>query len=272
LRRARRAAAVDDSGNNLVAASRSALHRLALLAVTLALPVLQGCAGKPTAESLSDEDYVRNFETVAFYREFDPDGVQQRLMRWDGPLRVALVGDVNERYRDYAAQHLADLAALSGLEIGLADLTDANVVVILSPDPFERALDTYRDVYMPFFGSREAMEETTAHMKEVATCYARYDTDLSGEVITRAMALIPTDEGRFVVRACLIEELTQIMGLFNDSDDIVPSIFNDSSPNMVLSEHDRILMRVLYDPRLEPGMTWSQAELIVRQAVADLRN
>jgi len=252
-------------------ASMHALRRLSLLAVALWLPLLHGCAGKPTAQSLSDDDYVRNFQTVALYREFDPDSVEQRLMRWEGPLRVALVGDVNDRYRDYAARHLADLAALSGLEVGLTDLATANIVVILSPDPFERALDTYRDVYMPFFASQGVMEETTAHMKEVATCYARYDTDRSGEVITRAMALIPTDEGRFVVRACLIEELTQIMGLFNDSDDIVPSIFNDSSPNMVLSEHDRILIQVLYDPRLEPGMTWSQAEPIVRQAVAELR-
>ena len=147
-----------------------------------------------------------------------------------------------------------------------------NVVVILSPAPFERALDTYRTDYRSFFTSDRAMEAVTAQMKAESTCYARVVTDEADDsVIIGAMSLIPTDQGRFVVRACIIEELTQAMGLFNDSDEIRPSIFNDSSPNMVLSEHDRILLEVLYDPHLRPGMTWQEAEPIVRQAVAELR-
>ena len=248
----------------------TSLRLLAPLAAA-ALVALAGCTKTPTAQGLSDDDYVRNFETVAFYREFDPDQVQQVLTRWQGPLRVALVGEVQDRHVSYARQHLADLAALSGLEVTLTPYEEANVVVILSPAPFERALDSYRDVYRAFFGSDRAMEAITAQMKQEATCYARVVTDESGDVITGAMALIPTDHGRFVVRACIIEELTQAMGLFNDSDDILPSIFNDRSPNMVLSEHDRLLVRILYDDRLRPGMTWAEAEPIARTVVADLR-
>lgn len=236
------------------------------------LLALAGCKTTPTARDLTDDDYVRNFRTVAFYREFDPDKVEQVLTRWEGPLRVALVGDVNDRYTEYARLHLADLAALTGLPIALAPREDANVVVILSPAPFERALDTYRTDYRSFFTSDRAMEAVTAQMKAESTCYARVVTDEADDsVIIGAMSLIPTDQGRFVVRACIIEELTQAMGLFNDSDEIRPSIFNDSSPNMVLSEHDRILLEVLYDPHLRPGMTWQEAEPIVRQAVAELR-
>ncbi len=247
------------------------ISRPLALVLILLLPLLQGCKTVRTSADLSDEDYVRNFETVAFYREFDLDKTEHRLTRWEGPLRVALIGDVNERYTGYAERHLVDLAELSGLEIMLVDLDDANVVVILSPEPFDRALDSYRTIYRRFFASDRTMEEVTAQMKSEATCYATVLTDRGGDVITGAMALIPTDEGRFVVRACIIEELTQAMGLFNDSDDILPSIFNDSSPNMVLSDHDRILLQVLYDRRLEPGMTWNQAEPIVRTAVAELR-
>jgi len=252
------------------------MNRLRSLAIatTLALAsllALAGCKNTPTSQSLTDDDYVHNFKTVAFYREFDPDQLEQVLTRWEGPLRVALVGDVNDRTIAYAELHLADLAALSGLEVSLSPRDEANVVVILSPEPFERALDTYRADYSGFFTSERAMKAVTAQMKTEATCYARVVTNEAGDVITGAMALIPTDEGRFVVRACIIEELTQAMGLFNDSDEIRPSIFNDSSPNMVLSQHDRILLQVLYDPRLKPGMTWLQAEPIVRTIVAELR-
>lgn len=247
----------------------SAIAAALLLAWMVAL---QGCASAPTAQDLTDEDYVRNFRTVAFYREFDADKIQQPLTRWEGPLRVALVGDVKTRYSEYTRLHLEDLASLTGLDIALAPHEEANILVILSPEPFERALDTYRADYRSYFSSDRAMEAITAQMKAEATCYARVITDEADDnVITGAMALIPTDQGRFVVRACIIEELTQAMGLFNDSDEIRPSIFNDSSPNMVLTEHDRILLRVLYDSRLRPGMTWTQAEPVVRLVVAKLR-
>jgi len=252
--------------------SRHAAARCRTAAVLALMLALGACRTLPTSQGLSDGDYVENFRTVAFYREFDPDKAEMVLVRWQGPLRVALVGEVDERYKSYALQHLADLAQLSGLEVTLAPLEQANVVVILSPNPFERALDTYRDVYRPFFTSDRAMEVVTAQMKEEATCYAQVVTDDRRSVITEAMALIPTDQGRFVVRACIIEELTQIMGLFNDSDEIRPSIFNDSSPNLVLSEHDRLLVRLLYDTRLQPGMSWDEAEPALRLAVADLRS
>lgn len=244
-----------------------------LRALALAvLAALAACRAVPTAQELSDDAYLRNFETVAFYREFDPDRTRHVLTRWEGPMRVALVGEVEERYIAYARHHLHDLADLTGLEIGLAPLDEANVVVILSRAPFERALDSYRPIYRHFFSSDLAMEQVTAEMRSEATCYARVLTDDKGDVITGAMALIPTDQGRFVVRACLIEELTQAMGLFNDSDDIRPSIFNDSSANMVLTEHDRLLVRLLYDPRLRPGMTWEEAEPVARAVLAELRS
>jgi hypothetical protein len=244
----------------------------ALIMLCLLL-VLQACStAVPTSRDLNDEDYVQNFRTVAFYREFDPEQIEQVLTRWEEPLRVAVVGDVNERHIEYMRLHLADLAALSGLEVALSDRDTANVIVILSPDPFERALDTYRADYRGFFASDPSMEAVTARMKKEATCFARIVPGDSDDVIVGAVALIPTDQGRFVTRACIIEELTQAMGLFNDSDAIRPSIFNDSSPNMILSDHDRILLRTLYDPRLQPGMTWNQAEPIVRTVIAELRH
>jgi len=239
----------------------------------LLLAVAAGCQSTPTSEGLTDDDYVNNFETIAFFREFDKDKLEYQLTRWETPLRVALVGDVNDRYTGYAIDHLAEMSDMSGLPVDLAKPQDANVVVIFSPSPFDEALTTYRAYYRPFFASDITMERITDEMKNEATCYGRIVTaENNPNEIVGAVILIPTDLGRFIVRACIIEELTQAMGLFNDSDDVQPSIFNDSSPNMTLTDHDRILFRVLYDQRLHTGMTWTEAEPIVRQAVAELRN
>ena len=43
------------------------------------------------------------------------------------------------------------------------------------------------------------------------------------------------------------------MGLPNDSPEARPSLFNDDLEFALLTEHDAVLLRMLYDPRLRPG-------------------
>jgi len=63
---------------------------------------------------------------------------------------------------------------------------------------------------------------------------------------------------------CLLEELTQSLGLPNDSERLRPSVFNEAFMLRELSYLDRILVRTVYDPRIHPGMT-----LDAFRAVAD---
>ena len=59
------------------------------------------------------------------------------------------------------------------------------------------------------------------------------------------------------------------MGLPNDSPDARPSLFNDSLEFALLTEHDEILLRMLYDPRLQPGMTVAEARPILPAVARD---
>lgn len=56
------------------------------------------------------------------------------------------------------------------------------------------------------------------------------------------------------INHCLLEELVQSLGLPNDSDRLRPSVFNESAMLTELSDLDRVLIRTMYDPRIEPGM------------------
>lgn len=56
------------------------------------------------------------------------------------------------------------------------------------------------------------------------------------------------------INHCLLEELTQSLGLPNDSDRLRPSVFNESARLTRLSDLDRILIRTLYDPAISAGM------------------
>jgi hypothetical protein len=69
------------------------------------------------------------------------------------------------------------------------------------------------------------------------------------------MVLIRAEHPPFTRLSCVNEEMAQAMGLPNDSPDARPSLFNDSLEFALLTEHDAILLRMLYDPRLRPGMT-----------------
>jgi hypothetical protein len=71
-------------------------------------------------------------------------------------------------------------------------------------------------------------------------------------------------------RACLHEEIAQSLGLTNDSPDARPSIFNDDQEFALLTLHDELLMRALYDPRLATGMEAEEAMPIVRDVLSEL--
>ena len=60
------------------------------------------------------------------------------------------------------------------------------------------------------------------------------------------------------------------MGLPNDSPTARPSIFNDDGEFGLLTTHDEMLLRILYDTRLTPGMTESEARPIIETIAAEL--
>ena len=67
--------------------------------------------------------------------------------------------------------------------------------------------------------------------------------------------------------ACVVEELTQVLGLVNDSSDVYPSIFNDRSFNDFLSGLDYLLLKILYHPELRAGMESIQVKKSVSEIV-----
>lgn len=85
--------------------------------------------------------------------------------------------------------------------------------------------------------------------------------------------VIPDDEGRIVrghvviaeqrdeekMKHCFIEEVTQALGLPNDSKIVRKSIFNDNYHGTELTDVDRLMVRVLYDTSMLPGMDRPEA-------------
>ncbi len=65
--------------------------------------------------------------------------------------------------------------------------------------------------------------------------------------------------------SCVVEELTQILGLPNDSKTIYPTIFSDRNIYKLLTGLDFLLLKLLYLPEVKSGMTKSQLKPIIQQ-------
>ena len=66
---------------------------------------------------------------------------------------------------------------------------------------------------------------------------------------------------------CFHEEISQGLGLSNDSPNALPSVFNDNDNFALLTRYDEILLSILYYPSLNPGMTREAATPILPQII-----
>ncbi|MEM1276854.1 MAG: DUF2927 domain-containing protein [Pseudomonadota bacterium] len=93
--------------------------------------------------------------------------------------------------------------------------------------------------------------------------------ELTGE-IDHVFIFIRAELPRAMRHSCIEEEISQAMGLIRDDDDVRPSLFNEDEEFAFLTEHDEYLLRILYDPRLTPGLPREAAIPIVDQIAREL--
>lgn len=223
--------------------------------------------GALAERSLSDRRIVQHFLTIAFGREH-ADGPGRQLAKWRHGIRYKVLrwtgGPDSERAEALLHRQMGVLAALSGLQIVRTDLFDANFVVALtSEDLFawqmRRALA--RASRLP--GGRIAD----------ANCAGVFGQEIETGAIVNARVIIPVDRAvrRRLLERCVVEETAQVLGLPNDADGGVRSVFNDADRSTGLSRLDRLFVALLYHPRLEPGLSRDETAHRLRQILPAVR-
>jgi hypothetical protein len=98
-----------------------------------------------------------------------------------------------------------------------------------------------------------------------------FATPVAGRIF-EAFAAVPNVYQESLLRHCIIEETTQALGLFADADMIQPSMFSERTPPMLgqLTLNDKIIVRILYDPRIEPNMPREEALDVAQDVIAEL--
>jgi len=225
------------------------------------------------------DQIVRSFDVIALGNEYT--GRINYIRKWKKPIRIGIIGRL---YPDYFEEYVIEVAAT------LQKLTGHPISLVFSEKMFkngqlEKNFDgtslNFLLFYMPAKKIPEAVQkqfgksdpkakETVVDMLGKSTCFAHFYT--KGGEIKAAYAAFPARHDQRTIRACVIEELTQVMGLPNDSSEVGQSIFNDTNPENELTGLDRLLLQLLYNPAIIPGMkrepTLQNIRAIVR-AVSD---
>ena len=186
-----------------------------VMAATLALLAMSGLAragapDKPPQQSLvmttrmpTARTLLIQFERIAYSNEFGGAQRRGRIVKWATPIRVEIRGARAEKHRAAVLAMLRQLHRLSGLNIRTVrwyDFSAANFVI-------------------EFVAGNDGIRKPKAD-----DCITYITYDHRRFVITAARVII----GR-TPRHCIVEELTQALGLGDDSRLIYPSVFNDAS-------------------------------------------
>ena len=173
-----------------------------------------------------------------------------RVRKWTGDIFIQLHGHYSPQEDRELDNIIAELSQLTGLSITKSP-GSANINIYFVPqNQFKLHCSTYNPS-----NSQDGYFEL-AH---------------SSDIINTANICIETGLDVHTTHHLLREELTQSLGIGNDSHKYIDSIFqkNPHYRPLQYAEIDKNIIRLLYDQRIKVGMTGEEVELTLRTNVAN---
>ena len=229
------------------------------------------------------DDIVEAFGQLAFYNEYDidknkllPNTKAVSLAKWKSNtnILVRFGTSIDKKQKD------KDLLEVNSLIRNLSEITNhkiefsqqnENMYVVIANQEEIKTLIGEIGLTRPEFDPTR-IPIITQLPKDIH-CMAM--TSMSSEpnsAISSALVIIRSELPEIMRRACFHEEIAQSLGLTNDSHFARPSIFNDDDEFATLTKFDEILLRVLYDHRLQPGISEKEAAQLVKQIATEINN
>jgi len=208
------------------------------------------------------DDMVDHFVEVVFGVEYAqltarPEG----LAKWPGPVvGINVQGRQTPQLIGLASKHLRALARLTGL--GFKTLKPGETIPSIDLVFLKRA-------EMGNIGGPNIDRNVIQSMASDPTvvCYF-LNWRSPPERIVKALVVVNVEADPVRLDACLLEELTQVMGLPNDVQAYWRTMFNPNDASTVHSPWDALYIRTLYDPRLPPGAAPDAVRAFVRPLFA----
>ena len=203
-----------------------------------------------------DKELVNYFNEVALNAEFDDN--PDKIIKWTEPMSLYIMKD--GEFNSQVSIIKNTIKKINNLikgefKIQLIDSQPKSnaVIFLLEKDKVELLVPS-------FF---EGIEEESAGLALI-----EYDADKYE--IKRAKIFIDINEPLESQESTILEELTQSIGLMNDSEKYSNSIFYqnkalDSINTLEYSKMDIDLIKMLYHPKMKPGLNYKKAEKVMKQ-------
>ena len=227
------------------------------------------------------DDIVEAFEQLAFYNEYDidknkllPNSNPVSLAKWKSNTNISVLFgvSVDKKRKDKDLKEinslLSNLSKITNQKIKVSQ-QDVNMYVVVANQKEIKDLIAEIGSQRPEFDPKR-IPIITQLPKDIH-CMAM--TSMSSEpnsAISSALVIIRNELPDIMRRACIHEEIAQSLGLTNDSHFARPSIFNDDDEFATLTKFDKILIQILYDHRLKPGISKKEASQLVRQITKEI--
>ncbi|WP_370737995.1 DUF2927 domain-containing protein [Octadecabacter ascidiaceicola] len=232
--------------------------------------------------TFTDTVLARNFVRIALFDEFvmTPTGLRaqptlSRLRRWEVPVKftVQYGATIPEDQRLEDSQNVRNyvsrLSRVSGQPMSMND-TDPNFHVLILNEDDRLGFEGELRALVP--GIDDASVGAFLNVPRDTLCLVLAFSQDGNPQYSQAVALIRGEHPDLMRLACIHEELAQGLGLANDSPQARPSIFNDDEEFGLLTTHDELLLKMLYDDRLQTGMAAAEAAPIARVIATELTN
>ncbi len=227
------------------------------LALLLAGSIASQALAQP--DTFTTEELVTGFNATVFGLEYRTWSWQPyQVKKFVKPVRFRIFSLSSKDHRAEVEAFIAEMdRKIAGISLQVASATEEPNFDVYIVDRHQ-----YEDVVR-----QSVYKDMTADAP--GRCLVRVESGRRG--IKNSRAVIVADEGDFLFRRCLVEELLQGLGPMNDDDRLVHSVFNDSSRHNRFTVFDQLLLNMLYDPRIKSGMSPSEAEKVLPVVVRDVR-
>lgn len=225
-------------------------------------------------------EVVQNFLRIALYEEYTTIGgrvvarqTESQLHRWERPilLEVKFGATVPQAKRETDLYNLRAYARrlqrVTGIPVRLVT-ENGNFKVYIVNELERRALAPEITAFIPGVG--RAAINTVVNMERETFCLVFAFDGVGSGAYSKAVAIIRGEHPDLMRLSCIHEEIAQGLGLSNDSPRARPSVFNDDEEFGLLTPHDELLLRILYDRRMRTGMTLKEAGPVANIVAAEL--
>lgn len=217
----------------------------------------------PTEYELKTIEY---FKTIALKSEYFDD--PQKVTKWRKKMSLYIFKESDLKNQDellIATINKINSIASDGFKIELVeDYKQANAFLYFCKKNSLKKI-------APNFHS--LLNET---VKEEYSGFSYVEYKLTNFVITKALIFIDSESTPSELNHSIVEELTQSIGLLNDSDTYPNSIFyegddNKNTEGIEFSQMDIDLISFLYNPNMKPGYSDRTAEQAIKNILKKRR-